>query len=512
MTVRVVTAAQAAARDAAAIGAGTPSRALMRTAGAGAAAVMAQQFGDLLPSGVVVFTGPGNNGGDGWVVARELAALGARVAVVEIAESRTEDARAERAAALSVVTTGDPSGAERLVVDALLGTGARGEPHGDMAVAVDRINAWRASGASVVALDIPTGLDASTGYAGRAVRADLTITFGTIKRGHLVARSRCGRIVVIDIGLGDYAELEDGAPRLVDASWVTARVPGIVAESHKGIRRRVVIAGGARGMAGATILAARAAMRSGVGMVRLLVAEPSLSAVQSTAVEATAATWPISDEDLAPLVRDYAHAALVGPGLGQSAGSSDLLHRMLTMYEGPVVLDADALNLCAGHLERLARLLRRRPAILTPHVVELARLLETTPAEVIERRFEAGRELARALHAVVLLKGVPTVITAPDGTSVVSATGTPALATAGSGDVLGGIMVTLLAQTGDALASAACAAWMHGRAAEIASAGRALRGVTLDDVLEGLAHAWATTARDAEPPVLAELPSVGEYA
>lgn len=508
MTVRVVTAAQAAARDAAAIAAGVPSRQLMQTAGEAAAALIAQRVRDRLPEGVVVFTGPGNNGGDGWVVARALAGEGVRVTVHETSASRTDDARAARERALDAVSLGEPPAGVGAVVDALLGTGTRGAPTGAIGAAVDRINALRASGAAVVALDMPTGVDASTGDASRAVRADLTITFGTMKRGQLIARARCGVLVVVDIGLGRWAELEDGAPHLIDAAWVAERVPPIAADAHKGVRRRIAIAGGARGMAGATVLAARAAMRSGVGMVRLAVASPSLAPVQAAAVEATATTWPMSDAAIRREIGDYAHAVLAGPGLGQSNESRDFLERLLRVYDGPMVLDADALNLFAANLPALAHLLRGRPAIITPHVVELARLIESTPEEVLATRFEVGRDVARALDAVVLLKGVPTVLTAPDGRSVVSASGTPVLAAAGSGDLLGGIATTLLAQTGDPLASAACAAWIHGRAAEIA--GRPVRGVTLDDVVTALGPSWALDRTSPAPPVLCELPAVGE--
>ena len=185
MTVRVVTAAGAAARDAAAIAAGIPSRQLMRCAGKAAAAVMSRRYGELLRSGVVVFTGPGNNGGDGWVVARELAAAGFRVAVREAAESRTGDAHAERADALSHVSLGDGDGHEAVVIDALLGTGARGAPSGSVAAAVKAIAGRRDAGATVVSLDVPTGVDAGSGAGPLAVTADLTISFGTVKRGHL---------------------------------------------------------------------------------------------------------------------------------------------------------------------------------------------------------------------------------------------------------------------------------------------------------------------------------------
>jgi NAD(P)H-hydrate epimerase len=330
-----------------------------------------------------------------------------------------------------------------------------------------------------------------------------------MKRGHLHSRDACGAIVVVDIGLGRWADLEDASPVLVDPPWVFRRVPVIGADSHKGIRRRVVIAGGARGMAGAVTLAARAASRSGVGMVRVLVEEPSLVPVQSAAVEATAATWPASHEAIAAAVSGYAHAVLAGPGLGRSDASRQFLHDLLEVWRGPTVLDADALTLFEEDVPGLAALLAGRPALVTPHAHEFARLVGVEVADVVAGRFDIGRDLARSLGATVLLKGVPTVVTTPDGATLVSAAGTPVLAAAGSGDVLGGIAVTLLAQTGDPAIAAAAAAWIHGRAAELVNAGRPVRGVTLDDVLEGLGRAWLPPAVSAAP-VLAELPQVGD--
>ncbi len=510
MTVPVVTARGAAARDAATIAAGIPARALLSAAGAAAADVMASRLGDALARGVGILTGPGNNGGDGWVVARLLAARGVRVRVHEVAPARTGDARAAREDARPHVSLGAMDGTEGVVVDALLGTGARGAPMGAMGDAVRSINARRAAGATVVALDLPTGVDADEGGGELVAAADLTISFGTVKRGHLLARSACGRIVVVDIGLGAHASLADGAPTLADARWVREVVPAIGVDVHKGLRRRVVLVGGARGMAGAVILAARAASRSGIGMVRVLVEEPSLAPVQSSVAAATAATWPIDGTGLAGVLTGYAHAVLIGPGLGQSSKARVLLDAVLETWRGPTVLDADAITHFAGDIPGLAAVLAGRPALLTPHASELARLIGAEVADVNRHRFEIARDVANALGASVLLKGVPTVITAPDGASMVTATGTPVLATAGSGDLLGGIAVTLLAQIGDPLRSGTCAAWIHGRAAEIAGTGRPWRGVTLDDVLDGLAHAWRLDSSAPPAPILAELPAVDE--
>lgn len=507
MTVRVVTGEGAAARDSAAISAGTLSRTLMHNAGVAAADVMVKRFGDALGGGVLVLTGPGNNGGDGWVVAAQLAERGIPVRVREVVESRTGDAFDARAAAIERVALGDGDGTEMVIVDALLGTGARGAPSRGLADAVRDIHERRAAGAVVVALDIPTGVDATSGAGNLTVTADLTISFGTLKRGHLLARAECGAIVVVDIGLGKHADGKDNAPSLVAESWVADVVPPIEADSHKGKRRRVLIVGGSRGMAGAVVLATRAASRSGIGMVRTLVEEPSLGAVQVAAVEATAATWPIAGGDLSALF-EGCHALLIGPGLGRSPEARRLLETLLEVWQGCTVLDADAITLFEGDMQLLSAALARRPALLTPHVREFARLVGASDDDVIRGRFEIAQEAAHVLGASILLKGVPTVVTGPTGDSMISATGTPVLATAGSGDVLAGIAVTLLAQTGDPFKAGAAAAWIHGRAGEIANAGRPIRGVAISDVLDSLGHAWRISSTPLPSPILTELPAV----
>jgi ADP-dependent NAD(P)H-hydrate dehydratase / NAD(P)H-hydrate epimerase len=509
VSVRVVTGEDAAALDAAAIAAGTSSQTLMQTAGNAAAEVMLARLGGDLSGGVLVLTGPGNNGGDGWIVAGYLAERGIPVRVQEVAESRSADAVAARTANVKRVSLGAGDASNGVIVDALLGTGSRGAPTGALADAVQQINQRRTAGALVVALDMPTGVDATLGAGSPAVMADLTITFGALKRGHLLSRGHCGAIVAVDMGLGRHADGLDKAPRLVSEQWVADFVPVIEADTHKGRRRRVLIVGGARGMAGAVILATRAATRSGVGLVRAMVEEPSLLAVQIAAVEATATTWAFDSDDLSGIVEDC-HAVLVGPGLGRSREAKRLIEALLEAWQGPTVLDADAINLFEGQVSRLSELLAGRPALLTPHVREFARLTGVDDEAVIRNRFDIAQETAHALGASILLKGVPTVITAPTGESMVSASGTPVLATAGSGDVLGGIAVTLLAQAGDPFKSGAAAAWIHGRAGEIANTGRPVRGVTLSDVLDAMSHAWRLSNASPAAPVMAELSAVAE--
>ena len=503
-----MTAAEAAAADRRAIDAGIPSRALMQRAGAAAATEIALRFPRGIRRGVAVYAGPGNNGGDGWVVAGALSAAGIPARVRQFGELRTDDARAERDHVVASLPAGDPHGGEEIIVDALLGTGTSGAPRGVIARGIDEMMQRRANGARIVALDVPSGLDATSGGCEGAVVADLTLTFGTIKQGQLIARGHCGRLVVLDIGLGPHTTSD--APMLVGPAWARAHVQAIHADAHKGVRRKLAIVGGGDGMAGAAILAGRAAMRSGIGIVRLVVSPSTVPVVQSAAFEALGLPWPETDDGVDETIVHWAHGLLLGPGLGNYPRTRELAERILRRWRGPVVVDADALNVFAGDAAALRDLLRGRPALITPHPAEFARLAGCSPDEVLENRFEIGASLARTIGCAVLLKGVPTVITDPAGRRIVSASGSPVLAIAGSGDVLAGIVATLLTQTEDAFTAAGCAAVVHGRAGEIANQGRAVRGVELGVVLDALPSVWGETLPPRRPPILAELARPGD--
>lgn len=508
--IRVVTAPESAARDASAIAAGIPSRALMERAGAAAAGEIAIRLRDRLADGVLVIAGPGNNGGDAWVVARALAASGVRVRVVEPVPAKTDDARAERSLALSSVNaSSEIDQGEGVIVDGLLGTGARRASSDAFAPLVKQLKGMRARGAVVVALDVPSGLDATSGERiAELVDAHLTVTFGTIKRGQLVDRDACGNIVAVDIGLGGHADLDDGAPRLVDDRWAASNLPRVRASSHKGERKKVAIVGGHEGMAGAAILAARGAFRTGVGMVKLVVAQPSISIVQESEPHALAAAWPADDAAVERDIAHWADAVIIGPGLGRGEDSRTVLERVLRVWRGPVLLDADALTLFENRADQLAALLAGRRALITPHVVEFGRLANMKADDVLAERFDVAQPLAKHLGAVVLLKGVPTVITSPAGECLVSATGTPALGTGGSGDVLSGIAGTLLAQTDDPFIAGALGAYAHGRAAERVPVVSGSRGISLEDVVNELRNVWDFDASPLRYPVLAELPAI----
>jgi NAD(P)H-hydrate epimerase len=519
LSVRVVSARESAERDRAAIQQGTPSRVLMQRAGAAAAAEISRRFADRLRNGAIVFTGPGNNGGDGWVVAGLLARSGTGVTVVEAVEAKSPDAVAEKNAAADAVRIVDWSSSlneadgAQLVIDALLGTGAEGEPRGKIADAISTINRLHSGGARVVALDLPSGLEATTGRHSVCVTADVTFSFGGVKRGSLLARDCCGAIVVLDIGLDDASAATRGGaangaghlPWLVDGTWVRAHVPPIRYDAHKGTRKHLAVIAGGQGMAGAAVLCARAALRSGIGLVRALVAPENVSAIVAAAPSALIAPWPATAADRSAQISKWADAIVIGPGLGKSEQTRRLVEMVLSDSSLPVLLDADALNVFDADVSALGPLLKGRSALITPHVAEFARLAQIDIGDVLNNRFDAGTTMARSIGATVLLKGSPTVIFEPNGERYVVARGTAALGTGGSGDLLAGIAGTMLAQTLNASTSARCAAWVHGRAAELCEY---VRGTTLEDVLYALPRAWNEGEPSVDPPVLAELPGV----
>lgn len=503
MTARVVTAAQAAERDNATIASGTPSRTLMQRAGRGAAIVILERLASRLGEGAMVFTGPGNNGGDGWVVAGALARAGVAVSVEEAVPAKTPDSIAEKESASNALGKNSPRH-PGVVIDALLGTGSEGEPRGAVADAIQRIRELRESGAAVISLDVPSGLDATTGAHGNGVTADVTVTFGTVKRGHLLARDVCGEIILVDIGL-DPPRLEDTTHELIDEEWVRGRMPEIRFDDNKGKRGKLAIVAGGEGMPGAAILAGRAALRSGIGLVRMVVHESNVAAVANAIPSALISPWASDDAKLRADVGDWADAIVLGPGMGPELATRMLVERVLAGNKKPVLLDADALNVFSGDTRAVQWLLSGRQALITPHPAELGRLLNVPTDDIVARRFEVGSETVLETGATTLLKGTPTVITASTGKRYCVARGTAALATGGSGDVLSGIAGALLAQTGSAETSACVAAWVHGRAAELCGY---VRGVSLDDVLFVLPRAWNEREPELRAPVLARLPAV----
>jgi len=538
LPLRVTTAEQAAARDHSAIAHGVPSFSLMLDAGTATAAVILRDYHDRLSRGVVVYAGVGNNGGDAYVVAAQLARAGVRVRLVGAGAPRTADA--QRAAEIaeryvggritSETSQGDGShgdgshgeasdGDERLVVDGLLGTGHRGPLREPMTRLCAALAAHRARGAIMLALDVPSGLDATTGErAAGSVAAHVTVTYGTIKRGLLAARAQTGRLLLLDIGLGTHAGIDDEAWHLANARVLAHRLPAIAWDAHKGRRGHLALVGGATGMAGAIVLATRAALQSGIGLARGFVEGDGVSALQRAVPQAIAGPWTLPEE------MPRADALAIGPGLGRSESSRHILRATLDAWPlAPVLLDADALTLIATGTADAARQLRTwcgatRAIVCTPHPGEFARLIGRDPGHDWQSRDEALRDFADRANATVLLKGTPTLIATPAPGApydrherariVAMPRGAAVLATGGSGDLLTGIIGALLAQGLPAADAALIGATAHGLAAERVAA-RGVRGATLDDVLRALPMAWRDIAQPpALPPaVLLELPA-----
>lgn len=529
---RITTAAEAAARDRAAIEAGTPSFQLMLTAGTQAAAHILRTLGDRVAHGVAVYAGVGNNGGDAYIVAAQLARAGVTVRLHASEPPRSTDAKRAAALAAPRLVHGAPTGHERLVVDGLLGTGHAGPLRNALWADCARLARARDRGATLVALDLPSGLDATTGaVADGSVPAHVTLSFGTLKRGTLLRREHVGRLVLLDIGLGTFADVpgtqDDAAWRYADAPSLHTMLAAVRAadhwQAHKGTRGRVAIAGGAPGMAGAVVLAARSALRTGAGLVHGMAHEASIAALQALVPQALAHPWPpvptarrgdqvaggagydTPTPDAAPPHYD---ALAVGPGLGRGRASAALVPRLLDRHRGtPLVLDADALWLAADAAHALgtdaASLLRHWTrdtlhVVCTPHPGEFARLLGRPLPTAWDERATLLAHFASRSGCTVLLKGTPTLIAAPDGAPLWAVPhGTPLLATGGSGDCLTGIIATLLAQGVGAREAAVAGATVHGRAAERATATRGtVRGASLDDVLEELGAVMADAARE----------------
>jgi NAD(P)H-hydrate epimerase len=506
MPARVASAEETFYCERATIEDGIPSAELMRRAGNRAASVIRSKYQKATQKGALVFAGSGNNGGDGWVVAEALARAGIQTRIIETGAPRSEEAIAARNSALQAngIRIDTTPGEQALVIDALLGTGSSGAPRGEIANAIRTIQELRSSGAMIVALDLPSGLDATSGAHEGAVIAGATISFGVAKRGHLIAREVCGEITVVDIGLRGEA-LMNTLPLLVDLEWAQSRIPKIPVDAHKGTRKRLAVIGGSSGMAGAAILSGQGALRSGIGLLRVYCAPESLASVNAAIPAAISRAWPQSPDELNDMTSNVDCIA-IGPGLGNNSSSRDLVERVLLAWNGPAVLDADALNVFSGDTESLGKLLDARDAVLTPHPAEMGRLIGVDTSEVLANRFDIGVDVAKSLNAAVLLKGSPTIVFSPTGSRYVIASGTAALATGGSGDVLTGIIGTLLAQMDSspdrASHAAATGAFVHGRAAEKC---RYVRGITLEDILQTLPVVWNEQTRPAVDGILAEL-------
>lgn len=445
--------------------AGLAPGALMQRAGRAAADYALELLGDRRDLPVLVLAGPGNNGGDALEAAANLAEAGVDATVLHLPGRR--DASTETAAAYERARAGSvgwidmlPPGAEwGLVIDGLFGIGLERPVDGDYREVVVGLESIRCP---VLALDVPSGLDADTGAVigpdGIAVRATHTITFLGDKAGLHTAdgRDHAGEVRVDMLGI-DLDVLPRATARLNGLPLFASRFTARRHNTHKGSFGDVAIVGGAHGMAGAPVLSARGALYAGAGRVYVaaLNTPPGYDSSQPEIMFRSADDFDV-----------FGRTLVIGPGMGDSANAIRLLAKALDS-DSPLVIDADALNLIGASPDLQSRLAQRTaPAILTPHPLEGARLLGMTAAVVQSDRLEAAREMALRTNATVILKGSGTVIARPDGEVLVNPTGNAGLATAGSGDVLAGICGALLAQGWTGWEAAAAATWIHGAAAD----------------------------------------------
>jgi hydroxyethylthiazole kinase-like uncharacterized protein yjeF len=460
-----------------------PDGALMNRAAAGLAAVcaslLARDPGYVYGARVVVLAGSGDNGGDALYAGARLARRGAAVTAITAAAKAHEGGTADLLAAggrvtdnkVTDATTGQIARAD-LIIDGLLGIGGRGglrEPFAGLAAAAE--DARRHGRATVVAVDLPSGIDADTGAVdGPAVRADVTVTFGALKPGLLIdpGAGYAGTVELVDIGLRPDGEPAAEAPQRDD---IAARLPRPGPESDKYRRGVVGVLAGSDRFAGAAVLATGGAVRGGAGMVRVVTGTVPAVAVRQAWPEAVLTVYPRDDRDW-NLTGDVGRvqAWVAGPGMGTGPDAVARLAAVLAT-DVPALVDADGLTILSQHPDLLPR---RAPTLITPHAGELSRLLGAgaDPAAIEARRLDHARQAAERLGVTVLLKGSTTVIASPGAaTALVNPTGTPWLATAGSGDVLSGLAGALLAQGLEPAWAAAAAAYLHGLAARLAAAG-----------------------------------------
>ena len=473
---------------------GVPSLELMEAAGRAVAGVVAE----LAPEGPVrVVCGKGNNGGDGFVAARLLREMGFEVEVLLLwpGEELRGDAAVNFERSGGELVEGDlaprlaGSGA---VIDAIFGTGFEGAPREPAAAAIGAINRC---GAPVVACDIASGVDASSGeVAGEAVEADVTVSFHGAKLGQRIAPGKwhAGELQVVPIGVpaGAPGEALGGEIDTV----VLELLPRRGARSTKFSSGQVGVAGGSRGLTGAVRMTSLAAIRAGAGYATVAVPADLNLVFEIAQPEVMSVACPGGDGCLVPAsekavlrVFERAAAGVLGPGLGRDPGSFELARSLVGKIEVPLVIDADGLNAFAGRLGDLAG--RGAPTVLTPHAGELGRLLERESSEVDAHRLAGAKEAAREAGAILLLKGDDTIVT--DGKRVaVNAFAAPALATAGSGDVLSGVTAAMLARGLEPFAAVCAAVVAHARAGqEAARRVGAAESVIASDVIDAIP--WA---------------------
>lgn len=489
---------------------GVPGETLMERAGQAVLDWMLKEVPEVLHQKITILCGKGNNGGDGLVVARLLTARGTIPEVYLFAQesSLTGDALANyRKLVLCGVrptpienASAIPSDRPDVVVDALLGTGTKGALEGDLLDLVKTINSWKSEGTYVVAVDIPSGLNGESGEADEAVIADLTVTIGLPKRGLLLGEGKhfCGKMRVADIGFP--RDLTDGG----DLHWIEPKdvgdlFPRRYHQGHKYDFGRLLIVAGSRGMTGAAVLCAKAAIRCGVGMVRVAMPASCVHVIEHAVPEVLTVAMP---ETASGSMSKQAHEHLketlawcevlaIGPGLSRHPDTIQAVQAILRDFKSPSIVDADALYALSQDSELLER--RGRPTMVTPHVGEFCSMSGFSKKDILSDRVSTSRAFARRARLTVLLKGSPTIITESSGRAYVTRTGNPGMATAGSGDVLTGMVAALAAQRLTIEQAGYCGALLHGLAGDLARARFTEPGVTAGTIVDYIPMAFRET-------------------
>lgn len=445
------------------------SETLMERAATGLARLVA----DRVPEGrIAVLAGTGNNGADGRIAARLLADRGRDVDLIEV----TADADIDFGGRLDDCAA---------VIDALLGTGFHDAPRQAAARAIGAVNTARGEGLVVIACDLPSGVNASTGeVATVAVSADLTVTFHAAKPGLWLSpgKGHVGEVTIVDIGIPTWDLPVDLTCGLITQN-VLDEIPRRGADSNKFTSGHVLVVAGSARYTGAPALVSMSAARAGAGYVTVSVPREVVPVLQGKLLEPM-----VTDHDGAFGVLDRASALVVGPGLGGGADVAALVRRLCDESEVPLVLDADGLNALAGDLAFLDR--RGAPTILTPHAGELGRLLGCGSKEVGAHRLARAQDAAERSGAIVVLKGDDTIVAHPDGRTAISPGGVPALATAGTGDVLSGVIGAYAGKGLDPFTAACAGVYAHLRAGALAGAGIGQEGVIASDVISELPHVF----------------------
>ncbi len=503
----VVTASQMAELDRKCIQeTGIPGVVLMENAGAGIFRAACSITGGPRGKTVVIFCGPGNNGGDGYVVARYLLNAGAKVTTIVLAprEKIKGDAKCNLEILQKMghrprfIKSADdlPHIRADLVVDALLGTGVEGALRGVFADTVLKINS---SHVPVLSVDIPTGIHADTGaVAGPVVRARQTATMALKKQGMVLPPGQhyCGEIKVIDIGTPDF--LITGALLQVfeiESADIRNMLPSRAPDAHKNSCGTAAVIAGSRGFSGAAVLTAKAVLRTGAGLGYLFVPNSLNDPLEAQLTEII--TRPQDDAKAGylhsgcydELCQDLSNVDVIamGPGLGRHHETALLVRKLLKTMEKPLVLDADGLNLCIDHTELFRNY--KNSLVLTPHPGELSRLTGLTATEILADRINVAQKYASEWQVTLVLKGGPTIIALKDGRVMINSTGNAGMATAGSGDVLTGMIAALLAQGLKAEDAATAGVYLHGLAGDLAREEKDEMGMIAGDILHWIPHA-----------------------